>query len=242
MVKTLEAILIPKNSPQDTSRQEIIKNFMPTIRYWARHYHYQYHQVLEMEDLVMVGVIGLIDAMNKFNADKKNQFKTYAEFRIRGEIIDELRKQDWMTRSERTKQKKFKKAKSDLTEELGRVPTSGEMTNVLPFKSKDMIRLEQYESGETIKQYVEGETVTTSGTGFSELENYTLKKTLAVVLDHLPKTMKLIVSLKYFEDLNFYEISQVVNLSEGRICQLHGEALVILKRHLDSEKIDILAA
>lgn len=215
---------------------------MPTIRYWARHYHYQYHQVLEMEDLVMVGVIGLIDAMNKFNADKKNQFKTYAEFRIRGEIIDELRKQDWMTRSERTKQKKFKKAKNDLTEELGRVPTSGEMTNVLPFKSRDMIRLEQYESGETIKQYVEGETLSTSGTGFTELESYTLKKTLAVVLDHLPKTMKLIVSLKYFEDLNFYEISQVVNLSEGRICQLHGEALVILKRHLDAEKIDILAA
>lgn len=234
--------MILKNSPQDTSRQEIIKNFMPTIRYWARHYHYQYHQVLEMEDLVMVGVIGLIDAMNKFNADKKNQFKTYAEFRIRGEIIDELRKQDWMTRSERTKQKKFKKAKNDLTEELGRVPTSGEMTNVLPFKSRDMIRLEQYESGETIKQYVEGETLSTSGTGFTELESYTLKKTLAVVLDHLPKTMKLIVSLKYFEDLNFYEISQVVNLSEGRICQLHGEALVILKRHLDAEKIDILAA
>jgi RNA polymerase sigma factor for flagellar operon FliA len=67
-----------KLNPLDTSRQDIIKNFMPTIRYWAKHYHYQYHQVLDFEDLVMVGIIGLIDAMNKFKKDKKNQFKHQA--------------------------------------------------------------------------------------------------------------------------------------------------------------------
>ncbi len=231
-----------KNSPQDTSRQEIIKNFMPSIRYWARHYHYQSHQVLDFEDLVMVGVIGLIDAMNKYDCHKKNQFKTYAEFRIRGEIIDELRKQDWMTRSERRKQKTYQKAKTNLTEELGRVPTTDEVSNVLQFKSKDMVRMEQYEAGDTIKQYVEGETFTNAALSHSEFENYALKKTLAVVMDELPKTMRLIVTFKYFEDLNFSEISQIVNLSEGRICQLHAEALTLLKQHLDDQKIDILAA
>ena len=230
-----------KINPQDSSRQEIIKNFMPTIRYWAKHFHYQYHQVLDFEDLVMVGVIGLIDAMNKYKKDKKNQFKTYAEFRIRGEIIDELRKQDWMTRSERTKQKKYKRAKKNLTEELGRSPTSEEVSNVLHFKSRDMIRLEQYETGDTIKPYVEGETVG-QGLALSELENYTLKKTLSVVMDELPKTMRLILVLKYFEDLNFHEISDVVNLSEGRICQLHAEALDMLKEFLENQKVDILAA
>jgi RNA polymerase sigma factor for flagellar operon FliA len=230
-----------KINPQDSSRQEIIKNFMPTIRYWAKHFHYQYHQVLDFEDLVMVGVIGLIDAMNKYKKDKKNQFKTYAEFRIRGEIIDELRKQDWMTRSERTKQKKYKRAKKNLTEELGRSPTSEEVSNVLHFKSRDMIRLEQYETGDTIKPYVEGETVG-QGLALSELENYTLKKTLSVVMDELPKTMRLILVLKYFEDLNFHEISSVVNLSEGRICQLHAEALDMLKEFLENQKVDILAA
>jgi RNA polymerase sigma factor FliA len=231
-----------KNNPQDTSRQEIIKNFMPTIRYWAKHYHYQYHQVLEFEDLVMVGIIGLIDAMNKYKKDKKNQFKTYAEFRIRGEIIDELRKQDWMTRTERTKQKTYNKAKSNLTEELGRNPTSMEMSNVLPFKSRDMIRLEQYEAGETIKQYVEGETLQQTKLVNTEFEIYALKKTLGVVMDELPRTMRLIVTLKYYEDLNFSEISKVVNLSEGRICQLHAEALDLLKGHMETEEIDILAA
>lgn len=231
-----------KNNPQDTSRQEIIKNFMPTIRYWARHYHYHYHQVLDMEDLVMVGVIGLIDAMNKYKKDKKNQFKTYAEFRIRGEIIDELRKQDWMTRSERNKQKKFQRAKNDLTEELGHVPTHEELMNVLPFKNKDMIRLEQYEKGDTIKPYIEGETQGLGSLANSEFDNYALKKTLSVVLQELPKTMKLIVTLKYFEDLNFFEISKIVNLSEGRICQLHAEAIDMLKNHLEDNKIDILAA
>lgn len=227
---------------QESSRQEIIKNFMPTIRYWAKHYHYQYHQVLEFEDLVMVGIIGLIDAMNKYKKEKKNQFKTYAEFRIRGEIIDELRKQDWMTRSERSKQKKYKKAKNELTEELGRTPTSEEISNILPFKSRDMIRMEQYDQGETIKQYVEGETVPDNNFDNSEFENYSLKKTLAVVMDELPRTMRLILTLKYFEDLNFHEISKIVNLSEGRICQLHAEALELLKGYLEAEKIDILAA
>jgi RNA polymerase sigma factor for flagellar operon FliA len=243
MTLPLEANGMSENTnPHDTSRQEIIKNFMPTIRYWAKHYHYQYHQVLDFEDLVMVGVIGLIDAMNKFKEEKKNQFKTYAEFRIRGEIIDELRKQDWMTRSERTKQKKYTKTKKNLTEELGRNPTSGEVSNVLHFKSKDMIRLEQYESGDTIKPYVEGETVAQGSMESVEFENYSLKKTLIVILDELPKTMRLIVTLKYFEDLNFSEISEVVNLSEGRICQLHAEALELLKVHLEEQKIDILAA
>jgi RNA polymerase sigma factor for flagellar operon FliA len=231
-----------KLNPQESSRQEIIKNFMPTIRYWAKHYHHQYHQVLDFEDLVMVGIIGLIDAMNKFKEEKKNQFKTYAEFRIRGEIIDELRKQDWMTRSERTKQKKYTRAKRNLTEELGRNPTSDEVTNVLHFKSNDMVRLEQYESGDTIKPYVEGETVGQGSLVSVEFENYSLKKTLSVILDELPKTMRLIVTLKYFEDLNFHEISSVVNLSEGRICQLHAEALEMLKEHLEAQKIDILAA
>ncbi len=231
-----------KINPQESSRQEIIKNFMPTIRYWAKHFHYQYHQVLDFEDLVMVGIIGLIDAMNKYKKDKKNQFKTYAEFRIRGEIIDELRKQDWMTRSERTKQKKYKRAKKDLTEELGRNPTSQEVSNVLHFKSKDMIRFEQYENGDTIKPYVEGETLTQSSMSSSEFEIYSLKKTLSVVMDELPKTMRLILVLKYFEDLNFHEISDVVNLSEGRICQLHAEALEMLKAHLEAQQVDILAA
>jgi len=214
---------------------------MPTIRYWAKHYHYQCHQVLEFEDLVMVGVIGLIDALNKYKKEKKNQFKTYAEFRIRGEIVDELRKQDWMTRSERTKQKQYLKAKKDLTSELGRVPTSKEIQNVLPFKSKDMVRMEQYESGDTIKQYIEGETIGLKD-NISEFEIYSLKKTLSVVLDELPRTMRIIIQLKYYEDLNFYDISKVVNLSEGRICQLHAEALTLLKEHCDKEEIDILAA
>jgi RNA polymerase sigma factor for flagellar operon FliA len=147
-----------------------------------------------------------------------------------------------MTRSERTKQKQYKKAKNHLTEELGRVPSYEEMSNVLHFKSKDMIRMEQYEKGETIKPYVEGETITSENLASTELEHYTLKKTLAVVMDELPRTMRLIVMLKYFEDINFFEISKVVNLSEGRVCQLHAEALAMLKNHLETEKIDILAA
>jgi RNA polymerase sigma factor (sigma-70 family) len=116
------------------------------------------------------------------------------------------------------------------------------MSNVLPFKSKDMIRMEQYESGDTIKQYVEGETCSVGNLENSEFQHYALKKTLSVVIDELPRTMRLILILKYFEDLNFFEISKIVNLSEGRICQLHSESLEKLKEYLEEKKIDILAA
>lgn len=102
--------------------------------------------------------------------------------------------------------------------------------------------MEQYEKGDTIKPYVEGETNSMGSLENSEFDNYALKKTLSVVLDDLPKTMRLIVQLKYFEDLNFFEISKIVNLSEGRICQLHAEAIGMLKQHLEESKIDILAA
>jgi RNA polymerase sigma factor for flagellar operon FliA len=231
-----------KSSANESYRQETIKNFMPTIRSLAKQFHHRNHQVLEFEDLVVAGIIGLIDAMNKFRRDKRAQFKTYAEFRIRGEIIDELRKHDWMTRSERTKQKKYKRAKKNLTEELGRVPTSQEVSNILPFKNRDFIRMEQYEEGETIKPYIEGETLGLEASSINEFETYALKKTLSVVLDELPKTMRLIMLLKYFEDLNFHEISEIVNLSEGRICQLHAEALELLKKNIEDKKIDILAA
>lgn len=231
-----------KKQTQELNRQETIKSFMPTIHYWARHYHFQYHQVLELEDLVMVGVIGLIDAMNKFNKEKKTQFKTYAEFRIKGEIIDELRKQDWMTRTDRSKQKKFKKTKNSLIEKLGREPTEKELGNVLHFKRKDLTRMSQYESGDTIKPYIDGETITHNPLSSTEFETYSLKKTLSVLMDELPKTLRLIVTLKYFEDLNFEEISSIVNLSEGRVCQLHAEALKLLKVNMDNEHVDILAA
>jgi RNA polymerase sigma factor for flagellar operon FliA len=102
--------------------------------------------------------------------------------------------------------------------------------------------MEQYESGDTIKQYVEGETFHQSTLQNHEFESYSLKKTLSVVMDELPRNMQLILTLKYFEDLNFFEISKVVNLSEGRICQLHAEALVLLKSYLDEHQVDILAA
>jgi RNA polymerase sigma factor for flagellar operon FliA len=147
-----------------------------------------------------------------------------------------------MTRSERNKQKKYKKAKNNLTEELGRVPTTQEMSNVLHFKGRDMIRLEQYEKGETIKPYIEGETNGSHALADTEFDHYALRKTLAVVMDQLPHTLKAIVSLKYFEDMNFFEISKVVGLSEGRICQLHAEALEQLKEIIENQKIDILAA
>lgn len=223
-------------------RQEVIKNFMPTIKYWARHYHYRFHRVLELEDLETVGVIGLIDAMNKYNRKKKNQFKTYAEFRIRGEIIDELRKHDWMTRSERTKQKKYRAAKNKLTLKLGREPSRQEIFELSSLADEDFSRIEQYEYGDPISPFIDTLSIDKNDLKTMEFDKYSLKKTLEVILDDLPRRMRLILVLKYFEDLNFFEISKVINLSEGRICQLHAEAIELIKKHLDKDQIDLLAA
>lgn len=195
------------------------------VRYWARHYAHGKHQVLDQEDLVIVGMIGLMDAAKRYHPRHNTQFKTYAEFRIRGEILDELRRQDWMTRSERRKQKQFRQAVGFLEQELGHHPSESELAKVLPFLRADIARFEQYDAKDTHKPYTEGEL----GSEDAGLVQVTERDMLENMLAQLPPTMGTVLRMRYFDDASLAEISAAIGLSQGRVSQLHGEGLALLR-------------
>lgn len=206
-----------------------INEYIPTVRYWARHFSHRSHQVLDFEDLFIVGMMGLMDAAKKFNHKKDVQFKTYAEFRIRGEIIDELRRQDWMSRSERKKQKIYRKAHDNLEQNLGRHPTRQEIAKILPFKSRELDRIRQYDEHESLRAYQEGDL----GMGSETDSVYHLMETQDEVRElmcALPSLHRLVLEKRYFEDAPLSVIANEVGLSEGRISQLHAEALELLRQ------------
>ena len=198
---------------------------------------------MNRDDMRSAGMLGLIDASNKFDASKNILFKTFAEYRIRGAILDEMRKLDWFSRSLREKQNKLSRTMIKLERKLGRTPEEEEM-------ARDMeISLEEYQQilGEVghLGCVSLNETLNDSGEGASfidsladqradlsppaQLENKELTKTLAGILQELSEKERLVISLYYYEELTQKEIADVLEVSEGRISQLHSQALLKLK-------------
>jgi RNA polymerase sigma factor for flagellar operon FliA len=211
-----------------------INDYIPTVRYWARHFSHRSHQVLDFEDLFIVGMMGLMDAAKKFNHKKAVLFKTYAEFRIRGEIIDELRRQDWMSRSERKKQKIYRTAQANLEQNLGRHPTRQEMAKILPFKPRELDRMCQYDEHESLRTYQEGDLAMDSQHD-SVHHAVETQDEVRELMSTLPSLHRLVLVKRYFEDAPISVIASEVGLSEGRISQLHTEALELLRLEADEK-------
>jgi RNA polymerase sigma factor FliA len=223
--------------PKKTPSVIAIEDYLPTVQYWARHYSHHTHQVLDYDDLVVVGLMGLMDAAQKFNEKKDVLFKTYAEFRIRGEIIDELRRQDWMSRSERKKQKIFRQNKHKLEQDLGREPTRVEMAKILPFKSREMDRIQQYESNDTLRAYQEGDLNHDGVLRDIVAESIENKDEVYELLCTLPDVHRTVIERRYFEESSLSEIAKEVHLSEGRVSQIHSEALDMLRKEIKTLKV-----
>jgi len=205
-----------------------LQEHLPTVRYWARHYAHRKHNVLDYDDLYIMGIIGLMDAVKRFRPEKHALFKSYAEFRIRGEIVDELRRQDWMTRTERHKHKVYQNAETHLGHELGRHPTRQELAQVLAFPSVDLDRLAQYDQHETLRPYTEGE-LASHELQDNVAETVERHDELMGLLNHLTAPMRLIMEMRYYQDASVEEIAQAIGLSLGRVSQLHNEAIELMR-------------
>ncbi|GMQ62778.1 FliA/WhiG family RNA polymerase sigma factor [Vallitalea maricola] len=206
---------------------------------------------VEYEDLVGYGVFGLIDAIDKFNFEKGVKFETYASLRIRGAILDNIRRMDWIPRSLRKKQKLIDNANSKLENALGRLATDEEIACELDITLKEykkwlnqtklltLTSLEEYiEQGSEIRiepmnksRYTQPERV---------VEKNELKEILAEVIDNLLENEKRVIVLYYFEELTLKEISQILGVSESRVSQIHTKALKKLKIKLGNN-MELLA-
>ena len=204
---------------------------------------------MNKDDMKSAGMVGLLDASNKFDPSKNILFKTFAEYRIRGAILDEMRKLDWFSRSLRDKQNKIAKTIAKLELELGRDPEEQEVA-----KSMDL-SLDDYRSmlaqvghlgcvslNETLDHSSEGrsflETLAdqrSSTIPGKRIEDQELTETIAGILAQLTEKERLVISLYYYEELTQKEISEILEVSEGRVSQLHSQALIKLKTKVQNQ-------
>jgi RNA polymerase sigma factor for flagellar operon FliA len=198
--------------------------------------------VSDKEDLINVGVMGLMSALDKYDKSRNVQFETYASFRIRGAVLDELRAKDWVPRATRSKDNKIEGAMNALKKSLGRAPNEGEIAGHLDislneyFKLLDEARcvsmistedlppdyLEKYSREDVLEEINEGNPL-------NMLVDMEFKDKLKQAIEQLPPKEKLVLSLYYYEELTMKEAGRVMDLTESRVCQLHAQAVLRLR-------------
>ena len=227
-------------------KDEIIIEYAPLIKYIAQKIASRLPSNIELDDLISCGVIGLMDAIEKFDPSRDNKFKTYAEFRIRGAILDELRAQDWVPRSIREKAKIVEKAYSKLEASLGRPASDEEMCTELKMsqdefhdllnkaKSISLLNIDDsasFNKGDKklISEVVEDHRALNPYIAVSQKDS---REKIKEGIMTLPEKQRLVLSLYYYEDLNLKEIGQVLDVTESRVSQLHTQAILKLKTKL----------
>ena len=223
-------------------REKIILEYAPLVKLVAGRLSMYLGYNVEYDDLVSYGIFGLIDAIDKYDYAKEVKFETYASLRIRGAILDQIRKMDWIPRTIRQKQKRIDAVCKDIETRLGRSATDEEIASELgisddeylewqsQMKITNVVSLNEYmEQGAEVP--AEGNQFTTSRFDSPEenIEKEELKKVLEESLEQLTEKEKKVILLYYYEDLTLKEISNVLEVSESRVSQLHTRALQKLK-------------
>ena len=228
------------------SRDRLIVKYLPLVRYVLGKVCIYLPQHLDEEDMVEVGIIGLINAAEKFDRSRNVKFKTYAIPRIRGAMLDELRARDWIPRSARKKAQTLDRAYNALHDRWDRDPTIDEMADELGVTTKEVNKLlsdvsfasllsiettqagsdDGDESAASIGDSLANPDSVNPADAYERSEQKTL---LVEAISALPEQERLVITLYYFEDLLLKEIGEIMGISESRVSQLHSKAVLALK-------------
>lgn len=258
IAKKLRELKDYRSCIDDSTREKIVVEYAPLVKFIAQRIASRLPANVELDDLISCGVIGLIDAIKKFDPTRDNKFKTYAEFRIRGAILDELRSQDWVPRSVREKAKTLDRAYNLLEKRLGRIATDDEVCEELEITKDVFFDMINKTRSVSILNIDESSTFNRNDkrslTSFLEknkssnpFEAVNFKKSQERIKDgikSLPEKQRLVLTLYYYEDLNLKEIGQVLDVTESRVSQLHTQAILRLKSKIkgDFDSMDDVAA
>jgi RNA polymerase sigma factor for flagellar operon FliA len=247
MRTTVEKLRAGRGKLSGAERDQLIIQYLPWVKFIALRMASKLPSHVQAEDLISAGVIGLIDALDKFNPAREVQFKTYAQIRIQGAMKDELRALDWASRSMRQKVKRLEQAYATLEQELGRPPSSEEVASSLSIemdvfeemlddvKGTSLISLEELGQGpasEDKSSLLEALLTRQDQDPLEVLNLQDLKKALTLAIAQLPEKERLVLSLYYFEELTMKEVGKVLNLTESRISQLHTQTVLRLRGKL----------
>lgn len=236
----------------EDEKEKIVREFLPFIKYNAERLSWRLPPLLTVDDLISVGLMGLLEALDRYE-EGRVKFKTFAEFRIKGAMLDELRAAEWMPRSVKKKLNDIRSMFRKLEQDLGRAAEDEEVAAALNIPLEEyysvlqkadaarIIRLEEFEpNGPADADLDVLECIPDTGDAgpLRAIEDHEEKDSLARKIAELPEKEKLVLSLYYWEEMTMKEIGGVLKLTEGRICQLLNRALMILRTKLDTEAGD----
>ena len=223
------------------ARDALVMKYLSLVKSIVRRIVPTYRQHTDFDDIVSYGLIGLIDAIDRFDAEKGAKFVTYASLRIRGEIIDQIRKQDWAPYSLRQKIKKVEEAFDTLENELGHSATESEVADYLSMHPDDVKRV--LDESNTFNIVSLDELLIDSINSYELIngreqspekhyEHKEMKGIIAGCLDRLSEKERMVISLYYYEELTLKELGVILGVSESRACQLHSKAIMSLKNKI----------
>jgi len=225
-------------------RDALIQETLPLIKHIAHRVAIRLPSNVEIRDLINAGVLGLMDAIEKFEPERNVKFKTYAEVRIRGAILDSLRDLDWAPRSLRKKSKDLERMYADLSQKLGRPATDEEVSEAMGENIEDFHELvdqlhgltigsfENLSDSEDSENYINYYPDDGSNDPYTKFESNELTRLLADAIEELPEKERLVLSLYYYEEFTMKEIGALLGVNESRVSQLHTKATLRLRGKL----------
>ncbi len=218
-----------------TLRNRLVLQYSPLVKYVAGRVRSRLPDTVEVDDLVSDGVVGLIDAISRFEPARGLSFQTFAVPRIRGAILDGLRSMDMLPRSVRARAREVQAARVALEQELGRTPTEEEIAakaGLTVATLRDLRDKASIGNQSTLDGYDLADEL--AGTPGSAVEEQTVSETLLEVVGELPERDQIIIALYYFEGFTLAEIGRVLGVSEARVSQVHSRATKMLRAKLDA--------
>lgn len=227
------------------SKQALMEHYVHLVKLVAGRLGIYLNPYIEIDDLVGYGILGLIDAIDKFDLTKDVKFETYASLRIRGAILDAIRKLDWVPRTLRKKQKDIDKAYIELEIKLKRSPLDEEVAEFLKISTEEYYVLLREVNIVTLVSIDENiyqfETISDQDAVIPEhyIEENEIKQILTKTIENLPEREKKVICLYYYEELTLKEISKILEVSESRVSQIHTKAVSRLRAHLSKEHLSL---
>jgi RNA polymerase sigma factor FliA len=223
-------------------RNALIRQYQPLVRRLAHHMMAKLPPSVEVDDLIQVGMIGLADALSRYEAAQGVQFETFATQRIRGAMLDELRENDWMSRGSRKSQKEIEIALRRLEHKLGRSPMESEIAAELGMslaeyqtllgkvRGTQLVYLEDMAGrNEEDDSFLDRHVADSDADPLNMLRDERIRSALVAAIKSLPEREQYIMSMYYEHDMNLKEIAAVLEITESRVCQLHSQSIARLR-------------
>jgi len=230
-------------------RDQLITEYLPYVKRIVHRIAVHLPSTIDIDDLMNVGVIGLIQAVDRYDPGRDNKFMTYAVFRIKGAVLSELRSRDFLSRSNRRKIRDLENACLKLEQKLGREVDDGEVAQELGIAVDQVYRTKQMSSISFIsfeelgfssrdeKEKLLSYLIDNDDNALTLARLKELKEAVARAIEQLPEKEKLVISLYYLEELTMKETGKVLSITESRVSQIHSQAILRLRAKLKKEKL-----